>query len=521
MSKYYKDHYDVVIIGASLAGLSSALTLSGHGLSVLVLEQHNLPGGVATSYVRDKVEFEASLHEMMSIGSNENPLMIRQFFNEYGIDVDWIKIKDCFHLVTNDLDFVLSPGNEGDFSLPCKQIAEACEDKDGSIYNRLVSFFSLCGKIYEASNAMTLKDFSNMAIMKKFKDFLSYAGYSVKEAFEAFNLPQTAIDILSAYWVYLGSPISETPFVPYAYLLYDYIGYGSYMPKHTSYEMSLKLLEAVENRGIQVEFNQKVHKILVKNKKIDSILLNNGITISCDYLISGAYPNTVYQKMIVSDKRINKKAYKTINAMELGVSCFSLVMLLDKPYKDLNINDYATFYSDGEFNCDKQFKEGKSTSSWTFLTSVCPNVINPLASKEGTSIYSITCLPLGVAFKDMKAEEYEDYKNRIANELIAKESKRLNVDLRKHIIDLIVETPITIAHYTGAYMGSIYGYRHKMDNSVVARQQDKNKEEFVKNLFFTGAHQLNGDGMAPVINNGRKVGIDVLARAKRRKKYEN
>lgn len=285
--------------------------------------------------------------------------------------------------------------------------------------------------------------------------------------------------------------------------------------------MSLKLLEAVENRGIQVEFNQKVDKILVKNKKINSILLNNGITISCDYLISGAYPNTVYQKMIVSDKRIKKKAYKTINAMELGVSCFSLVMLLDKPYKDLNIKDYETFYSDGEFNSDKQFKEGKSTSSWTFLTSVCPNVINPLASKEGTSIYSITCLPLGVAFKDMKAEEYEDYKNRIANELIAKESKRVNVDLRKHIIDLIIETPITVAHYTGAYMGSIYGYRHKMDNSVVARQQDKNKEEFVKNLFFTGAHQLNGDGMAPVINNGRKVGLDVLARAKRREKYEN
>ena len=43
MPNFYKEHYDVVVIGASLAGLSSALTLSDNHYNVLVLEQHNLP----------------------------------------------------------------------------------------------------------------------------------------------------------------------------------------------------------------------------------------------------------------------------------------------------------------------------------------------------------------------------------------------------------------------------------------------------------------------------------------------
>ena len=54
--KFYKDHYDVIVIGGALAGLSSALMLADKGLDVLVLERHNLPGGIATSFVRGGIE---------------------------------------------------------------------------------------------------------------------------------------------------------------------------------------------------------------------------------------------------------------------------------------------------------------------------------------------------------------------------------------------------------------------------------------------------------------------------------
>ncbi|MBQ6258293.1 MAG: FAD-dependent oxidoreductase, partial [Lachnospiraceae bacterium] len=65
--KFYKDHYDVIIIGAGLSGLSAALHLQSQGVKdILILEKHNLPGGLATSYVRHGFEIEATLHEMMS-----------------------------------------------------------------------------------------------------------------------------------------------------------------------------------------------------------------------------------------------------------------------------------------------------------------------------------------------------------------------------------------------------------------------------------------------------------------------
>ena len=85
--KFYKDHYDVVIIGGALAGLSAALQLQQKGINdILILEKHNLPGGLATSYVRNGIEIEATLHEMMSIGSKEDRLKVGTFFDECGID---------------------------------------------------------------------------------------------------------------------------------------------------------------------------------------------------------------------------------------------------------------------------------------------------------------------------------------------------------------------------------------------------------------------------------------------------
>ena len=94
-------------------------------------------------------------------------------------------------------------------------------------------------------------------------------------------------------------------------------------------------------------------------------------------------------------------------------------------------------------------------------------------------------------------------KRKNAEHFIDVESKRLGVNLREHILEIVIEAPPTISHYTGAYQGSIYGYMHTMDDHIVARLQMGESENFIQGLSFAGAHQISGDGMGPAVTNGR------------------
>ena len=44
--------YDVIIIGAGIGGLTCGCYLAKAGLKVLIIEQHNKPGGYCTSFER-------------------------------------------------------------------------------------------------------------------------------------------------------------------------------------------------------------------------------------------------------------------------------------------------------------------------------------------------------------------------------------------------------------------------------------------------------------------------------------
>lgn len=510
MASFYKDKYDVIIIGSALAGMATALKLKKSGVNdILILEQHNVPGGVATSYVRNNVEFEASLHEMMGIG-DKHQLSTGKFFDELGINIEWIRVPEAYHYVDNETDVVIHAGEDGNFDVPCKEIAKACNDLDGSVYKKLMKFFDMAKKVHYATNYVTLHKTSILKMVIRFPDLVKTAGYSFKEVIDRYDLPKKAIDILSAYWVYVGNTLEELPFNVYGYLLVEYLGYGAYVPKNTSYEMALKMAEKCDELGIHIEYSQKVDKILVKDKKVYGVRTKNGDEIHSDIVICGAYPNVAYTKMIEPASEVSTDAIKYTNSREISLSVFSVTLLLDTTPDKLNITEYSTFYAPNGMDLNKIWENYKTLGPYDYLTSVCMNLANPYAAPEGKTVYAIVVLPRPEAWNQVTEENYRSVKEKVAKDLIDIESKRLGVDLSKHIENCILETPVTISHYAGAYKGSIYGYTHSMKDSVVARQFMEKDEMFIKGLFFTGAHQLMGDGMAPCISNGQHTANLVL-----------
>lgn len=518
MNPFFKEKYDVIIIGGALSGLSSALKLLENGKDVLVLEQHNIPGGVATSYIRGGTEIEASLHEFDAVGTKEFPLENRLFFEHYGIDVEWVRLPHAYRFVDNEISVSIPCGENGDYSKPAKVIADACGDKDGSILKKINQFFEVCLHVYKSMGEIPKKKISKIKLIIEHSDFVKTIGYTYEEVMRSFDLPQKAMDILNAYWIYLGSPSKDMPFTINAYVLADILFFGGYIPRHTSYEMSIKMMDKVLEMGGQVELKQRVDKILVKDNHVRGVRLANGTVINADYVICGAYPNVAYQMMIEPQNEVPKKAIKLINSMEIGVVPFIVNLLLDKDYEELNMHDYAIFNVPNGLNSDKIFEDSKGINDWGYYTSICMNAAIPDASKPGTTLYTIAHLPRIESFNNIDVKQYSKIKDEITNYYLDAESKRLGVNLREHIIEIIVETPYTISRYCSSPFGAIYGYRHTMKNHPIARFMMKDKERYIKGLSFNGACQVIGDGMGPAIINGTISADEILSDMKREKR---
>ena len=63
-----RNHYDVIVIGAGLGGLTAASLLAKRGLTVLMIDQQNKPGGSCTSFKREDVVYDVGTAMIYGFG---------------------------------------------------------------------------------------------------------------------------------------------------------------------------------------------------------------------------------------------------------------------------------------------------------------------------------------------------------------------------------------------------------------------------------------------------------------------
>ena len=495
--KFYKDHYEVVIIGGGLAGMAAALQLQAKGIKdILILEKHNMPGGLATDFVRSGFEIEATLHEMMSIGPKGNRLKVGKFFDDMGVDIDWLHVPECYRAVlpNSGLDVTLHEGYE--------TMAREIDAAVPGTYEKVHELMLLCRRVYDSMNILSVTPMSKVQLLLKHPAFVKTVGYTATEVINTFNLPKKAVELLTPYWIYVGTPMDRLPFTIYAFLMADYFT-GSYVCRGFSHEMSIKMQQKVEANGAQYELRQEVEKILVKNGKVYGVRTRRGDEIHCDYVIAGPYPNKVYTQMIEPLSQVPQGAIKMVNGRELSVCPVSVIMVLEGTPQELGVKNYSTFSGDTMDTNEIWRNDQNLTEPYNYITTICLNYANPKCVPEGYTQLSITNLVPVTPFKNITPEGYFDLKRRLASEMIDTYCRHTGAKIKDKIVELEVTTPVTISHYVGAWKGSIYGYSHAMADHAVARLQMKEADHFIDGLEFAGAHGMSGDGMGPQITNGR------------------
>ena len=484
------EEFDAVVIGAGNGGLIAALRLAKANKKVLLVERHILPGGFATSFIRGRFEFEASLHELCDFGHEDVHGNLYTLFKELDVlsKIQFVDVPEAFRVIS------LSTGETYSMPFGIENFVKKMEEYVPGSSKSVRIFFALGREIQMAMAYLNESKGhpDSKVLMDKYPNFMRVAAYPVDKVLDAIKMPKKAQEILDTYWTYLGTSTDRLGFIHYCIMVYLYITNKAQIPLKRSHEISTVLETEIRNNGGTIYYGEEVKEIKVTNNHVSGVILSSGKEIKTNYVISNASPHSVFGKMI-EKKDIPEKALKLANAREISGRGFSMFLGLNKTKEELGLSDYSYFIYE-TLNSKKQFESMKTLDNFSQVT-VCLNNAIPDASPKGTTILYFTSLYFSDCFsKALTKENYFDLKDRLAEGFIDAFEKATKTKIKPYIEEIEVGTPLTYAHYTDSVDGSIYGYLTADLDNMMPRLMRMYDENYLPGLKFCGGHAMRSSG---------------------------
>ncbi len=502
--------YDVIIIGAGNGGLAAAADCARAGLSTLLLERHNIPGGSASSFVRGRFEFEPSLHELAAIGNPEEVGSIEEMFSRWGADVDWRKHDSTFRLLVpakeGDTDtFINESGVKVtvDARMPVgfENFAKKLDELVPGSYESCIKAFDLSERMFKAFECMD--DPKKLpGSIKDVPDLMRMISHTMTEALDTLGMPKKAQDIFNTYWCYMGSPASKFDFLYYLCVLHSYVKSGTGIPSLRSHEMSLAVDKVIRDNGGDIWYNSEVTKVIMKDGKPAGVVINGEKEVYGKYFICNSSPNTVWNELFEKDE-IPEKQLQMLNSRKIACSLTTVYLGMNKTKEELGITDYSVFIAP-DSDSDKQYEAAQNFFNG-FCIINCLNEIIPDCTPKGTSQLFLTTMTFGDVMKDIRPQDYKKFKTKVAKDMIETCEKALNISITPYIEEIEIALPPTFARYLNTPLGTPYGYMLEKWDSMIPRTVQYLQDQPFDNFMFCGASQERGDGYGCAYYTGEKA----------------
>jgi phytoene dehydrogenase-like protein len=497
--------YDCVVVGAGNGGLSAAAQLAARGVKVLLLEQGSVPGGFATSFVRGRFEFEASLHVFCDVGPPTAKGSVREFLeDELGLYLDWVEAPEGFRLILTD------PGEELDVTVHygVERFINAIERHAPGSRHSVTQWVELSREVYEALEYLRQSRGSpdRKVLTSQYANFLKTCPYTVDQVADALKIPQAARKILHAEWSYIGVPTSRLNFTIYAAMMYKFLITSAYLPRQRSHQFALAVERRIRELGGHIEYNTRVEGILVEGGRVTGVVTSQGDHIQTRHVISNASPTLVYNHLISPKTAVPPIAFQQVNARRHGLSAMVVYLGLDATLEELGLDAYSYFIY-ANMNTDELYESCRALAAPKMQAVLCLNNAVPDCSPPGTSIVSITALFRPEVWRDVGPTDYVQVKNRIARDLITDLERATGAPIREHIEEFEVATPQTYARYTGGHDGIIFGYEPEPWDSVIPRLMMMADDRYFDGLEFTGGYSFRGHGYSSSFLSGPTVAL--------------
>lgn len=483
-------HYDTIVIGSGISGLTTAALLAQKGQKVLVLERHYTAGGFTHIFKRKGYEWDVGIHYVGSV-ENETSILKKLFDNITEGRLKWADMGPVYdRIVIGDktYDFVKGVGNW------IEQMIGYFPEEEKAIRAYVDLIFDVSKTSRNFFVEKTLSPLLSWLIGGFLRrPYLKYAGQTTYEVLSKLTKNEELIKVLTGQYGDYGLPPKQSSFAMHASLVRHYFS-GGFFPIGGSSQIVATIAPLLERLGSTVLISAPVKEVIVENNKAVGVEMQDGKVFKATNVVSSAGLFTTYNSLLPQKvvqqhnlKQHFKKVKHSVAHACLYIGFEESPDALKLPKANYWIYPEKVSHDEAIENYLKDVENADFPVVYvSFPSAKDPDWSNRYPNKSTIDI--ITLLPYETVEKwedkrwKKRGEDYEALKERIAQRLLAVLYEK-EPQLKGKVAYYELSSGLTTKHFVNYEKGELYGLDHTPDRF---QQKFLRPATPIKNFYLTG-----------------------------------
>jgi phytoene desaturase len=486
----------IVIVGAGLGGLGTAVRLAAAGHRVTMLEKNPTPGGKMNVVEAEGFRFDTG-PSLLTL-----PGVLADTFRAAGR-----RVEDYLTLEALDpiCHYRFADGSEINTSANLPRLVSEVGNLSGDDVTGLFRFLAYSRKLFErAGPIFLLRERPRLRdlITRRALDTLRIdAHLSMHRAVRRFFKDWRLVQLFDRYATYNGSSPFHAP-ATLAMIPYVELAGGAWYIKGGMYRLVEALVEVARELGVNLQTNTEVAEILIERRagrmsgRAAGVRFVGGGTLLADAVVVNADPVYAYTTLVPEQFR-RPRLLRRMEHLEPSSSGFVLLLGVKGDYRSLSHHNIF-FSRDYRAEFDYIFERREPAPEPTIYVA-CTTKSDPTqAPPDHLNLFVLVNAPALTPDADWRI-----WRGWYRDLILSRLEKEGLANLRERIVFERIITPQDFGDMYHAWQGSIYGLSSNSRQTAFLRPA--NRAPWLGNVFFVGGSVHPGGGIPLVLLSARLV----------------
>jgi len=485
----------VIIIGGGTGGLTAAMLLAHKGLQVTVFEKQQELGGRSGALRMDGYTFDLGCTMLML------KFVLDEIFELVGEETG-------DHLVCRRLNPL--------YRLCFDGLSLNMYSDPGQMQEELEKHFPGSGRGYAVFMEKEKVRFRKLfaCLQRDYSSVRSLLSTKVLAAFPYFALGQSLYRVMSSYFseeplkiamTFQSQYLGMSPWnCPGAFAIIPFLEhyYGIYHVQGGINRIPAAMSRIIEKKGGEIHTGKAVRQVIIKNKKAEGVLLDDGSEHYADAVIVNA--DIAYSlSQLMTNEHCTRYTPQKLRSLRYSCSTFMMYLGLDTVWRTPEHHMFL-FARDIKKNMDDIFSHYRLPDDMSIYIAN-PAVSDPtMAPPDRSALYILVPVPNNRAGIDWQ-QHRGAFREKVLGVLEQRSEFR---GLRRHIQRETIITPHNWEQDFNIFYGAPFSLAHSLDQMLCFRP--RNRFEELENCFLVGGGTSPGSGLPTIYESARISANSIL-----------